>query len=124
VEACLLNPNRNPQLNREQIEGYLRDYLGVEHILWLGDGIAGDDTDGHLDDLTRFVKPDAVVTVIEDDPQDENYEVLQENYERLLRMKDEGGNGLRVIKLPMPGPSISRISGFPQVMPISISRTG
>jgi agmatine deiminase len=104
TEACLLNPNRNPQLNREQIEGYLRDYPGVEHILWLGDGIAGDDTDGHIDDLTRFVKPDAVVTVIEDNPQDENYEVLQENYERLLRMKDEGGNGLRVIKLPMPGP--------------------
>ncbi|MBO0800026.1 MAG: agmatine deiminase family protein, partial [Blastocatellia bacterium] len=67
TESCLLNPNRNPQLNREQIEGYLRDYLGVSHILWLGDGIAGDDTDGHIDDLTRFVSPDTVVTVIEDD---------------------------------------------------------
>jgi agmatine deiminase len=104
TEACLLNPNRNPQLNREQIEGYLRDYLGVEHILWLADGIAGDDTDGHIDDLTRFVSPDAVVTVIEADPQDENYEVLQENYERLLKMKNEAGNSLRVIELPMPGP--------------------
>src|SRR5262245_19775976 len=104
TEACLLNPNRNPQLSREQIEGYLRDYLGVERILWLGDGIAGDDTDGHIDDLTRFVSPDAVVTVIEDDPDDENYEVLQENYKRLLRMKDEAGNSLRVIELPMPGP--------------------
>jgi agmatine deiminase len=104
TEACLLNPNRNPQLNRAQIEGYLRDYLGVGHILWLGDGIAGDDTDGHIDDLTRFVSPDAVVTVIEDDRQDENYEVLQENYERLLKMKNEAGNSLRVIELPMPGP--------------------
>jgi agmatine deiminase len=104
TEACLLNPNRNPHLNRDQIEKYLRDYLGVSHILWLGDGIAGDDTDGHVDDLTRFVSPDTVVTVIEDDPHDENFEVLQANYERLLRMKDEHGNPLRVIELPMPGP--------------------
>jgi agmatine deiminase len=104
TESCLLNPNRNPHLNREQIEGYLRDYLGVTNILWLGDGIAGDDTDGHVDDLTRFVSPDVVVTVVEDDPEDENYEALKENHERLLRMKDERGNPLRVIELPMPGP--------------------
>jgi agmatine deiminase len=104
TEACLLNPNRNPQLSREQIEGYLEDYLGVTHILWLGEGIAGDDTDGHIDDLTRFVAPDTVLTVIEDDPQDENYQPLVENYERLLRMKDQVGNPLRVVKLPMPGP--------------------
>jgi agmatine deiminase len=104
TESCLLNPNRNPHLNRGQIERYLRDYLGVTNILWLGDGIAGDDTDGHIDDLTRFVSPGVVVTVVEDDPQDENYEVLQENYDRLLRMKDERGNPLRVIELPMPGP--------------------
>jgi agmatine deiminase len=104
TESCLLNPNRNPHLNREQIEGYLRDYLGVTNILWLGDGIAGDDTDGHIDDLTRFVSPNTVVTVVEDDRQDENYEALKENYERLLRMKDERGNPLRVIELPMPGP--------------------
>jgi agmatine deiminase len=104
TESCLLNPNRNPQLNRQQIEQYLRDYLGVWNILWLGDGIAGDDTDGHVDDLTRFVSHDTVVTVIEDDQQDENYQALRENYERLLRMKDETGNPLRVIELPMPGP--------------------
>jgi agmatine deiminase len=104
TEACLLNPNRNPHLNREQIEQYLKDYLGVTDILWLGEGIVGDDTDGHVDDLTRFVAPDAVVTVIEDDPQDENYQPLVENYERLLRMKDQDGNPLRVVKLPMPGP--------------------
>jgi agmatine deiminase len=104
TEACLLNPNRNPRLNRKQIEQYLKDYLGVTDILWLGEGIVGDDTDGHVDDLTRFVAPDTVVTVIEDDPQDENYRPLIENYERLLRMKDQDGNPLRVVKMPMPGP--------------------
>lgn len=103
TEACLLNPNRNPHLTREQIEQYLKDYLGVTHILWLGDGIVGDDTDGHIDDLTRFVSTSTVVTVMEDDPEDENYEVLQANYERLLMMQDQAGNALRVIKLPMPG---------------------
>lgn len=104
TEACLLNPNRNPHLSREQIEQYLKDYLGVTDILWLGEGIVGDDTDGHIDDLTRFVAPDTVVTVIEDDPQDENYQPLIENYERLLRMKDQDGNPLRIVKMPMPGP--------------------
>jgi len=64
--SCLLNPNRNPQLNQDQIENYLRDYYGVENIIWLGDGIVGDDTDGHVDDLSRFVAPDTIVTVVED----------------------------------------------------------
>jgi agmatine deiminase len=72
TESCLLNPNRNPHLNKEQIELHLRDYLGVTNILWLGDGIVGDDTDGHVDDLTRFVNPTTVVTAIERDPQDAN----------------------------------------------------
>jgi agmatine deiminase len=104
TEACLLNPNRNPQLDRDRIEGYLRAYLGVSHILWLGDGIAGDDTDGHVDDLTRFVSPDTVVTVVEEDPADENYEPLQENLERLHGMTDQDGMPLRVMTLPMPRP--------------------
>lgn len=103
TEACLLNPNRNPHLNREQIEGYLGDYLGVTNILWLGDGIVGDDTDGHIDDLTRFVSEDTVVTAIEDDPEDENYELLLENYRRLQTMKIEDGRPLKIVKLPMPG---------------------
>ena len=103
TEACLLNPNRNPQLNRQQIEQYLKDYLGVTNILWLGDGIVGDDTDGHIDDLTRFVSADTVVTVIEDDPQDENFQPLKENYERLLTMKDQAGQPLKVVTMPMPG---------------------
>ena len=102
TEACLLNPNRNPQLSKRQIEQYLEDYLGVRHILWLGDGIEGDDTDGHVDDLTRFVDPTTVVTVVEEDPADTNYEPLQENLKRLGSMKDQDGRPLRVITLPMP----------------------
>ena len=104
TEACLLNPNRNPRLDRAGIEGYLRDYLGVRKILWLGDGIAGDDTDGHVDDLTRFVDEQTVVTVIEEDPADQNYEPLQENLERLRGMTDQDGRPLRVVTLPMPRP--------------------
>jgi agmatine deiminase len=102
TEACLLNPNRNPSLSRSQVEGYLRDYLGVRKILWLGDGIEGDDTDGHVDDLTRFVGPRTVVTVVEDDPADTNYEPLQENLKRLATMTDQDGRSLEVIPLPMP----------------------
>jgi agmatine deiminase len=104
TEACLLNPNRNPQLDRDQIEAYLRAYLGVRHILWLGDGIVGDDTDGHVDDLTRFVDPTTVVTAVETDPADENYEPLQKNLERLTGMSDQDGQPLTVVTLPMPRP--------------------
>jgi agmatine deiminase len=102
TESCLLNPNRNPQLTKPQIEQHLKDYLGVSHILWLGDGIAGDDTDGHVDDLTRFVNPTTVVTVVEEDPADENFAPLRENLGRLRTMKDQAGRPLRVVELPMP----------------------
>ena len=102
TEACLLNPNRNPELDRAAIEQRLRDNLGVERILWLGDGIVGDDTDGHVDDLTRFVAPGVVVTAVEDDPQDENYALLQENLQRLQHMEDAKGRRLEIIPLPMP----------------------
>ncbi len=78
--------------------------LAVSHILWLGEGIAGDDTDGHVDDLTRFVDPTTVVTVVEEDPADENYEPLQSNLERLNRMTDQDGQPLRIVTLPMPQP--------------------
>jgi agmatine deiminase len=104
TEACLLHPNRNPRLDRTAIEDYLRGYFGVTHILWLGEGVAGDDTDGHVDDLTRFVDPTTVVTVVEDDPADPNYEPLQSNLERLNRMTDQDGQPLRVVTLPMPRP--------------------
>ena len=103
TEACLLNPNRNPQLNKQQIEQYLRDYLGVTNVLWLGDGIVGDDTDGHIDDLTRFVNPNTVVTVLEDDPADVNFMLLQDNLRRLREMRDQNGRPLRIVELPMPG---------------------
>ena len=103
TESCLLNPNRNPHLNKAQIEQHLKDFLGVTNILWLGDGIVGDDTDGHVDDLTRFVNPTTVVTVVEEDSTDENFQLLQENLHRLRTMKDETGRPLRVVELPMPG---------------------
>ncbi len=106
TEACLLHPNRNPHLNRGEIEAVLQHYLGVQQILWLGDGIAGDDTDGHIDDLTRFVDPTTVVTVIEDDPADENYAPLQDNLQRLRGMTDQDGQPLRIVELPMPAPVI------------------
>jgi agmatine deiminase len=102
TEQCLLNPNRNPTLSRTEIEGYLRDFLGVGKILWLGDGIEGDDTDGHIDDLTRFTDPGTVVTVVEEDPRDSNYGPLRDNLERLRGMTDEAGRPFRIVELPMP----------------------
>jgi agmatine deiminase len=95
-ESCLLNKNRNPNLSREEIEKHLRDFLGVNEILWLGDGIDGDDTDGHVDDLARFVSQTKVVTVIEENCDDANYGPLQENINRL------SGFGLDIVTLPMP----------------------
>jgi agmatine deiminase len=100
-ESCLLNKNRNPNLSHDEIEQRLRDYLGVSEILWLGDGIAGDDTDGHIDDLARFVSERTVVTVVEEDRDDENYEPLQNNLARLRDMQISGRK-LDIINLPMP----------------------
>jgi agmatine deiminase len=100
-ESCLLNKNRNPNLSRDEIEQRLRDYLGVTDILWLGDGIAGDDTDGHIDDLTRFVSERTVVTVVEENRDDENYEPLQQNLARLRKMKIDYRK-LGIVMLPMP----------------------
>jgi agmatine deiminase len=101
TESCLLNKNRNPSLSRDEIEQRLRDYLGVRDILWLGDGIAGDDTDGHIDDLARFVSEKTVITVVEENRGDENYQPLQENLARLQAMKISG-RPPEVITLPMP----------------------
>jgi agmatine deiminase len=100
-ESCLLNRNRNPNLSRDEIEQHLRDYFGVRDSLWLGDGIAGDDTDGHIDDLARFVSEHAVITVIEENRDDENYEPLRENLNRLRQM-EIGDHKLDIITLPMP----------------------
>ena len=103
-ESCLLNPNRNPGLTKREIEAFLGDFLGVNQVWWLGDGIAGDDTDGHIDDLARFVNPTTVVTVVEEDPLDENYEPLKDNLKRLQHVRDESGRPLEVVTLPMPRP--------------------
>lgn len=100
--ACLLNPNRNPHLNQEQIEGYLRNYYGVEQILWVDEGIVGDDTDGHIDDTVRFVNADTVLTVVEPNKQDENHAILQHNLKQLQQMRLLNGKQLNIVELPMP----------------------
>ena len=104
--SCLLNPNRNPHLNQKQIEEYLINYYGVSNILWLGDGIAGDDTDGHIDDITRFVNEDTLVTVVEENKQDENHKPLLENLRLLKKMRLESGKQINIVELPMPSPVV------------------
>ncbi|MBN8718915.1 MAG: agmatine deiminase family protein [Sediminibacterium magnilacihabitans] len=100
--CCLLNPNRNPHLNQAQVEKYLCDYYGMEQVLWVDEGIVGDDTDGHIDDTIRFVNEDTVLTVVETDKQDENYELLQTNLKQLKQMRLLSGKQLNIIELPMP----------------------
>jgi agmatine deiminase len=100
--SCLLNSNRNPHLSQKQIEEYLYKYYGAANILWLGDGIVGDDTDGHIDDITRFVNEHTVVTVTEQDVNDANHKPLQENLEKLKKFRLENGKPLTVVELPMP----------------------
>ena len=106
TEECLLSSvqARNPGMTREEIERVLAAHLGIHKVLWLGRGIAGDDTHGHIDDLARFVGPRTVVTVVEDDPGEENYEPLRENLERLRAMTDLDGRPMEVVTLPMPEP--------------------
>ena len=106
TEECLLSPvqARNPKVTRKEIEEILRDFLGATHVLWLKNGIAGDDTHGHVDDLARFVNPATVVTVVESDPSDANYEPLRENLALLREMRGQDGKALRVETLPMPAP--------------------
>ena len=107
TESCLLHPNRNPSLSKQTIEDSLKSYLGVQNVLWLGDGIAGDDTDGHIDDIARFVNPTTVVCAVEEDPTDVNYLPLQDNVARLQAMRDQAGRPLTIVPLPMPGPVYS-----------------
>jgi len=111
--ACLLNKNRNPHLNQEQIEEYLKECYGALQVLWVGDGIVGDDTDGHIDDITRFVNPNTVLTVIESNPLDENYILLKENLEELKAMRLINGMPLNIIELPMPSPVIHEDTRLP-----------
>jgi len=115
TEACLLNPNRNPELNRSEIESLLMESLGVKKIIWLGDGIEGDDTDGHVDDITRFVGENTVVTAIEEDESDPNYYPLEENFSRLEAVELVKDEPLEILKIPMP----SRIIRNGQRLPAS-----
>lgn len=100
--CCLLNENRNPHLTQAQLEIYLQDYYGVDQVLWVAEGIIGDDTDGHIDDTVRFVNEDTVLTVVESNKQDENYDLLQQNLQQLKQMRLLNGKQLNVIELPMP----------------------
>ena len=104
TEQCLLNPNRNPRLSKAEIEQTLGDYLGVKRVLWLGEGIVGDDTDGHVDDIARFVRADTIICALERDPADANHKPLLDNYERLRKARDANGHPFRIITLPMPRP--------------------
>jgi agmatine deiminase len=108
TEECLLSKTqeRNPAFTRADYEQVFADYLGVKKVLWLGRGIAGDDTHGHIDDLARFVNPRTVVTVVESNEADENYVPLQENLDRLCAMTDTSGSKIEVVPLPMPRPLI------------------
>ncbi|MGA8313103.1 MAG: agmatine deiminase family protein [Terriglobales bacterium] len=108
TEECLLSKiqQRNPKMSRTDYAKLFADYLGIRNVIWLGSGIAGDDTHGHVDDITRFVSPDTVVTAVESDPNDANYESLRENIRRLRAASDQDGKPLSIIELPMPGPVV------------------
>jgi len=100
--CCLLNPNRNPHLNQSQIEKYLSDYYGIDQVLWVEEGIVGDDTDGHIDDTIRFVNEDTVLSVVETNVNDDNYALLQQNLKSLSKMRLLNGKQLNIVELPMP----------------------
>jgi agmatine deiminase len=108
TEECLLGKTqqRNPSMSRKDYEKLFSDYLGIRNVIWLNSGIAGDDTHGHVDDITRFVAPDTVVTAIESVPSDPNYEPLRENIRRLRAATDQDGKPLAIIELPMPSPVV------------------
>jgi len=102
--SCLLNKNRNPALTQSEIENYLADYYTVEKILWVDEGIVGDDTDGHIDDTARFISPNTIVAAVETNSSDENYPILRNNLSALKSMTDLRGKPFRILELPMPAP--------------------
>lgn len=103
-ERCLLNKNRNPHLNKAQIESLLKANFGVKQILWLNDGIVGDDTDGHIDDIARFTDPNTIVTVVEENKADDNHAICEENLARLRSFRNLEGKPFKIVTLPMPKP--------------------
>ena len=104
TEQCLLHPNRNPSLSREEIGAYLQEYLGITTVVWLKEGIAGDDTDGHIDDIARFTGPSTIVCAVEDDPDNVNAPALRENLRILREARDQDDRPFTIVPLPMPGP--------------------
>jgi agmatine deiminase len=115
--ACLLHENRNPHLSQMQIEEYLCQYYGVENVLWLDDGIDGDDTNGHVDDITRFVNEDTVITMVEPNKRDDNHEPLAQNLKLLSQMRLQNGKQLNIVEIPMP----ERVEYEEQRLPASYS---
>jgi len=113
TRSCLLNPNRNPALSPDEIEQFLKEFLGIVKIIWLNEGIVGDDTDGHIDDIARFVAPSTVVCAYESNTADANYPALRENYEILKKSTDQDGKPLTVVKLPMPAKVASGNERYP-----------
>jgi agmatine deiminase len=115
TEECLLSEvqQRNPGVSREQLEGVLREYLGIDQVIWLNRGIAGDDTHGHVDDITRFVAPDTIITVVEPNTSDPNHEPLAENVERLKAARTLDGKQFTMVELPMPKPVVFRGQRLP-----------
>jgi agmatine deiminase len=104
-EECLMHPTiqvRNPGFSKTDYEAVFKEYLGITNVIWLGDGIQGDDTHGHIDDLCRFVSEDTIITIVEKDPKDKNYKPLQENFKRLQNAKLENGASPKIVELPMP----------------------
>ena len=104
TEQCLLNPNRNPKYSKQLLEDYLFEFLNTEKVIWLKEGIVGDDTDGHIDDIARFVNSNTIVCAFEDNEKDPNYKILEENYKILQKQTDLDGNRFKIVKIPMPDP--------------------
>jgi agmatine deiminase len=121
TEECLLShiQQRNPGVSREQLEQALYDYLGIEQVLWMNRGIAGDDTHGHVDDITRFVGPETIVTVVEPNRSDDNHEPLAENLDRLRTARTRDGKPFRIVELPLPSPVIFEGQRLPAITMIA-----
>jgi agmatine deiminase len=103
TESCLLHKNRNPGLSKKRIEKFLKEYYGQKHVVWLEGGIIGDDTDGHIDDVARFINPRTIVIGVEENRDDANYWILRENLRRLKHAKDQSGRNFKIVRMPMPG---------------------
>jgi agmatine deiminase len=113
TKACLLNKNRNLRLSDKEIEWYLREFYGAENIVWLGEGVEGDDTDGHIDDIVRFVNGNTIIAAIEDNKSDSNYSALKNNFELLLKIRLENGKQPTIVELPMPSQIDNGIDRLP-----------